>query len=118
MHALLKFIVIGLGVLIALALGLLVYGLIKTSENPDWRLFGNAKTAKAPTTAAAPPPAQLAPPVSVSGDIELNLPTGCEITDVRPASAQVFILTGPVGVCGQVLIIDARTGAVSGRIKP
>lgn len=112
MHAVLKTLVIGLGVLIALGLGLLVYGFFKTSQDPAWRLFGDVKPA------GTPPPVHLAPPVPVSGDIELNLPTGCEIKSVTQLGGQVYVLTQPAGVCGQVLIVDPATGRVTGRIKP
>ena len=101
MHAALKTLVIGLGVLIALGLGLLVYGFFKTSSDPTWRLFGDARPAAAP-----------------AGDIELNLPTGCEIKDVTQLGGQIYVLTQPAGVCGQVLIVDPTTGRVTGRIKP
>ncbi|HBT44051.1 MAG TPA: hypothetical protein DIW51_04805 [Rhodospirillaceae bacterium] len=116
MHAALKSLVIGLGVLIALGLGLLVYGFFKTSQDPTWRLFGDAKPAAA--TAGTPPPAHLAPPLAVSGDIELNLPTGCEIKSVTQLGGQIYILTQPAGVCGQVLIVDPAAGRVTGRINP
>jgi hypothetical protein len=117
MHAALKSLVIGLAVLIALGLGLLVYGFFKTSQDPSWRLFGDAKPAAA-AAAGTPPPAHLAPPVPVSGDIELNLPTGCEIKGVTQLGGQFYVLTQPAGVCGQVLIVDPATGRVTGRIKP
>jgi len=115
MHAALKSIVIGLGLLIALGLGLLVYGFFKTGQNPNWRLFGDAK---APAAATAAPPRNLSPPIAVTGDIELNLPTGCEIKDVRHLGGQIYVLTQPAGVCGQVLIVDPQAGRVTGRIKP
>ncbi|MAN79864.1 MAG: hypothetical protein CMM77_06500 [Rhodospirillaceae bacterium] len=116
MHAALKLLVIGLGVLIALGLGLLVYGFFKTSQDPTWRLFGDSKPAA--TTVGTPPPAHLSPPVALSGDIELNLPTGCEIRSVTELGGQIYVLTQPAGVCGQVLIIDPGTGGVTGRINP
>jgi len=116
MHAALKSLVIGLGVLIALGLGLLVYGFFKTSSDPTWRLFGSAKPAA--VAAGTPPPAHLSPSMPVSGDIELNLPTGCEIKSVTQLGGQIYVLTQPAGVCGQVLIIDPVSGRVTGRIKP
>lgn len=117
MHAALKTLVIGLGVLIACGLGLLVYGFFKTSQDPNWRLFGDAPS-PAKIVAGTPPPVDMAPPVPLSGDIELNLPTGCEIKGVTQLGGQIYVLTQPAGVCGQVLIVDPATGRVTGRIKP
>ena len=70
------------------------------------------------TAATAAPPRNLSPPIAVTGDIELNLPTGCEIKDVRHLGGQIYVLTQPAGVCGQVLIVDPQAGRVTGRIKP
>ncbi|MEQ8229746.1 MAG: hypothetical protein RIA64_16800 [Rhodospirillales bacterium] len=117
MQAVLKFIVIGMGMLIVLGLGLLVFGFYKTSQDPNWRLFGETE-APAGGVAGTPPPPGLAPPVPVSGDIELGLPTGCEIKGVTQLGGQIYVLTQPAGVCGQVLIVDPATGRVTGRIKP
>ncbi|MEQ8504481.1 MAG: hypothetical protein RIB80_04080 [Rhodospirillales bacterium] len=117
MQAVLKFIVIGMGMLIVLGLGLLVFGFYKTSQDPNWRLFGETD-APARGIAGSPPPPGLAPPVPVSGDIELGLPTGCEIKGVTQLGGQIYVLTQPAGVCGQVLIVDPATGRVTGRIKP
>ena len=116
MQAFLKFLVIGMGLLIVLGLGLLVYGFFKTSQDPNWRLFGDEGPAQSAT--GTPPPANLAPPIAVSGDIDLNLPKGCEIKGVTQMGGQIYVLTQPAGVCGQVLIIDPASGRVTGRINP
>ena len=110
MQTALKSLVIGLGLLIVLGLGLLVYGFAKKSSNPDWRLFGTAKT---PPVTVVPQP-----PLRLTGDIKLNLPTGCDIRGVNAAGGFLYVLTGPRSACGEVLIIDPSTGLIVGRLTP
>lgn len=130
MHTALKSLVIGLGVLILLGLGLLAYGLAKKSNDPDWRLFGAAKTAAPPASsttagsttglrpgAAMPTPAP-GPMARVSGDVKLNLAEGCEVRGVNAAGGMLYVLTGPASVCGEVLIVDPAAGKVVGRLTP
>ena len=115
MQAALKSLVIGLGILIIFSMALLVYGFYKSSQDPNWRLFrGNKTESQAPSKPTTKP----APPIATSGDIELNLPTGCEIKAVTPSGGKIFVLTQPAGVCGEVVIVDPATGQVTGRIKP
>tara|TARA_Y100000813_G_C23883009_1_gene221207 strand:- start:31 stop:378 length:348 start_codon:yes stop_codon:yes gene_type:complete len=115
MQAALKSLVIGLGILIIFSMALLVYGFYKSSQDPNWRLF---RSNKAESQTASKPVAKPAPPIAATGDIELNLPTGCEIKAVTQSGGKIFILTQPAGVCGEVMIVDPATGQVTGRIKP
>ncbi|MCK5777965.1 MAG: hypothetical protein KAH11_04190 [Rhodospirillales bacterium] len=102
----LKFIVIGMGILIVLAVGLIGYGLYKKSVEPGWKLFGPRADAPA---AAAP---------TAFGDLNLNLADGCFIESVRPDGPRVYLLLGPAGSCDGVIVIDTGDGRVLGRINP
>lgn len=114
MQTILKTIVIGMGILIAIGLGLLVFGFYKTSQDPTWRLFGGAS----PPAIGAPP--GVAAPLALPGSIELSLPTGCEITGATPQGRLLYVLTGPRNgaSCGFVLVVDPVQGRVVQRINP
>ncbi|MEK9671973.1 MAG: hypothetical protein VW268_05650 [Rhodospirillaceae bacterium] len=116
MHALLKTLVIGMGVLIMLSLGLLVFGFYKTTQDPNWKLFS---TSDAPAKAAMPT-GRPTPPIALSGDLALGLPTGCEVTGVNSAGGMLYVLTGPRSAarCGHVLIVDPALGRVTGKLAP
>ena len=113
---LLKSVVIGLGVLIFLGLGLLVYGFIQKAGNPDWRLLSSAPAPE--NTAAAKP----------FGTFKLGLPEGCVITGVRPddgpGGARVYLSIGSGGgtvtgdPCNRVIVIDTSRGRILGTIMP
>lgn len=110
---LLKSIVIGLGVLIFLGLGLLAYGFIQKSSNPDWRLLSSA-----------PAPAIDASPAKPFGTLKLGLPEGCVIIGVRPEGERVYLSIGSVGgnvtggSCNRVIVVDTSRGRILGTIKP
>ncbi len=123
MQAILKTLVIGMGVLIVLGLGLLVYGFYKTSHDPGWRLFGPRET---PPAAGGASRQQTEAPI-LAGDVALGLPPGCAVTDLRLAGGLIYVLTGPrrdsapaaqETACGQVLVIDPAAGRVTGRLLP
>lgn len=114
MQAFLKTLVIGMGLAIAAGMGLLIYGFVKTTEDPNWRLF--SKSEDRPVAPAVSAPVVL--PLALEGDIALGLPKGCEIRDVRPAGGKLLVLTQPAGVCGQVLVVDPQAGRVTGRLLP
>ncbi len=102
---LLKSVVIGLGVLIFLGLGLLVYGFIQKANDPDWRLSDDGKNANKPFD-----------------DLFLNL-KGCRITKVEPAEGnRAYLMIGgrdeDGNDCNRVIVIDTGRGRVLGAIKP
>lgn len=111
---LLKGAVIGLGMLIVLAGGLLAYGLYQKSQDPGWRLFSSAP-------AAHPAPSATTP----FGVLGLELPEGCLITAVRPDGARAYLTIGgsvrayPLDQkCNRIVVIDITTGRVVGAIHP
>lgn len=111
----LKAIVIGMGALIVLAVGLIGFGLYKKSVDPGWKLFG--PSAKIPGTATvAGPGVSVAP--GTFGVVELGVPGNCIIADVRPDGRRAYLLLGPAGVCGGVVVVDIEDGRVLGRINP
>ena len=102
---LLKGIVIGLGVLIVLGVGLLGYGFVQKSKNPDWQLISSS-----------PAPASETSPKAFA-TFDLNLPEGCEITGVRPDGAKAYLSIGGAHSCNRVIIVDTKQGRVLGAIK-
>ncbi|NQU59900.1 MAG: hypothetical protein HQ512_02115 [Rhodospirillales bacterium] len=108
---LLKGIVIGLGVLIILGLGLLSYGFVQKTNNPDWRLFSAA-----PAPVAGAP--ALVTPLKTFGTMKLNLPEGCTITGVRPDGARAYLMIGGGSACNRVIVVDTGQDRVLGTITP
>lgn len=134
MHAqtALKALVIGLGLLIMMGLGLLAFGFVKKLEDPDWHPFRSTSESASEriaeeTTAPAPHSAKLTPArknppaaaaIDTLGTLDLGLPGGCEIRDLKPHGHLVYVLTGPAGVCGEVILVDIDAGRVLGRLTP
>ncbi len=104
----LKFIVIGMGILIVLAVGLIGFGLYKKSVDPGWKLFG--------TRTEAPVAAEAAP--AMFGKLNLALPEGCRIEDVRPDGRRAYLILGPISACDGLVVIDTQDGRILGRIDP
>ena len=116
----LKSLVILLGVLIVAGLVLLGYGFIKKSQNPDWRLTHLITGEPEQTEPAAPTPAEpakSAAPLKALGEITLDLPTGCSVTDVDPDGRRAYLTIGPPGPCHRVVIIDVSDGRVIGTVR-
>ena len=103
----LKSLVIGLGILIVIAMGLLVWGLFHKAGDPDFRLF-----AESPAVDAAP-----ATPPAAFGDLVVPLPAGCSIVEMRPQGRRLFLRFGPPGPCERVVVVDTGTGVVLGTIR-
>ena len=117
---LLKALVIFLTILIALAVGLLGYGFIKRAQNPNWSLFSVPKHSKitkrdrSKPTFSAPKRPQLTP----WGQINLNLPSNCRLSDFRTDGARLYLMTEPVGECQKIIVIETDTGRILGTITP
>ena len=94
-----KALVIGLGLLIILSFGLLIYGFMT-------KLGGSS--AKTGDGAAAP--------TAGFGQARLPLPPECEIEDIRPDGARLYVRTGPTQVCERIIVLDAGTGNHLGTI--
>lgn len=99
----LKWLVIVLGVLIFLSFVLLFYGFVKN-------LLGPGASDNEETTSVAPPIP------STFGIKRLELPSGCNVVDMRPDGARLYLRTGPAGICEQIIIVDTATGDKVGTI--
>lgn len=96
----LKGLVIGLGVLIVAGLALLVYGVVRKSADPGFRLF-----------AASPAPAA---PGRPWGDVVLPMKKGCHIAGMQADGGRLHVRIGPEGECGRIVVVDPATGQVLG----
>lgn len=120
----LKGLVIVLGLIIVLVMGVLVWGLFKKSENPDFKMFtfssgGDKAAAPAAPSGGTAPPA----PRDVQmawGTVSLNLPAGCAIQDMSSDLGKLYVRTGsdgaPVPGCARVVVIDPATGRTLGTV--
>lgn len=89
----LKFVVIGMGILIVLGLALVAYGLVTRVSKDD----AGAQNI---------------------GDLSLNLPAGCTIAQVEASDGRLVVRAdGPEERgCQQVFILDLSEGKIVGRI--
>ena len=110
----LKALVIGMGVLIALVMGVMAYGLMKKASDPDFTFFDFARQ----PVEAAPDVAAEIRPGAPFGDILLPLGPGCRIEDMRPDGGRLFLRVGPDdGACQQIVVIDLASGKIMGNVK-
>lgn len=106
----LKGLVVVLAAMIVTAVGLLGYGFVKSTGDPEWRLFGGAVKVTAP---AAP----TAPAIEPWGDLSLGLPAGCRIVAVEPRRRLAYLTVGPDGDCHRLVIVDVVRGRVVGTVR-
>lgn len=93
--ALLKGLVIGMGVLIVLGMGLLAWGLYAKSRGP----------------------AETAAPPAAFGDIVVDLGTGCTLKTVVPDGGRVWLhVDGASPTCRRVIAVDLASGTQIGSI--
>ena len=119
----LKGLVIGMGLLIAVGMALFAYGLYQKIADPEFTFFP-AETGDAPPVAAVPPvsaapPVAAAPPVPAPGafgTIAVPLPAGCILARVIPEGDRLYLRIGPTGRCERVVVVDVATGSVLGTI--
>lgn len=104
----LKTLVIVLGALIVLSMGLLGWGFYTKLAGPD--------AAAVEETAPDDSETVTLDPLADFGDVRLDLPAGCTVVDMRPDGDRLYLRTGPVGLCEQILVIEASTGHVLGTI--
>jgi len=51
------------------------------------------------------------------GEAAVPIPAGCAIVESRPDGNRLIVRLGSGGRCDQVLVIDLRSGAVTGRLN-
>jgi len=51
------------------------------------------------------------------GEATVPVPAGCAIVETRPEGNRLIVRLGSGGRCDQVLVIDLRSGAVTGRLN-
>lgn len=122
----LKALVIGLGLTIVLVVGVLVWGLFKKADDPEFKMFTFSsdevttatKSTPATTTTARPPaPTGITPSW---GTVSLNLPMGCAIQDATTDLGRLYVRTGPTGTpvprCSRITVLDPATGRILGTV--
>ena len=118
--ALLKSLIVILTILIGISIGLLGYGLLKQAQDPDWRLFGSSESSKLENK-DRPSPTSLTndlQKIKSWGNVNLNLPSKCQISGVNANGTQLYLTVGPIGECHRVVIIDLKSGQIIGSVKP
>jgi hypothetical protein len=48
---------------------------------------------------------------------DIPIPAGCEIVETRPDGNRLVLRLGSGGRCNQLIVIDLRSGAVTGRLN-
>ncbi len=122
----LKGLVIGMGLLIAVGMGVFAYGLYQKISDPEFTFFAEPEDrapAGVPAAAAIPAatPTPTATPAAVApraafGTIAVPLPAGCRLARVIPEGDRLYLRIGPAGRCERVVVVDVATGSVLGTI--
>jgi hypothetical protein len=97
----LKALVIGMGILIVLAFGLLIYGLVKRSAGPE--------AAGASSTASGP--------CHPFGPVAISLPPGARIVDTRTDQGRMILQLELAGGVRRLLVLDLSNGALVGSFE-
>lgn len=104
----LKGAVIGMAVLIAIGMGLLVYGVV-TKTGP-----------KKPADAAGTEPRPPAPhPPKAFGTAHVAVPDGCRVEELAPDGDRLYLLIGPsdTPACDMTIVVDPVTGRTLGTLR-
>jgi len=51
------------------------------------------------------------------GEADIPIPAGCEVVESRPDGNRLILRLGSGGRCNQLIVIDLRSGAVTGRLN-
>ena len=98
--------VVGLGILIVISFGLLIYGFYT-------KILGTREAAEPPVATNEAPLA----PIAGFGDVRVTLPPGCEVTEMRPDGAGLLYLRlGPDGACRRIVVVDVASGREVGTL--
>ncbi len=97
--ALLKALVIGMGILIVLAMAMLAYGLISKT--------GSKQSGDTPSPAA----------VAAFGNIVIPDAVGCRIEDATTDANRLIVTLGGTGDCRRVVVVDMAGGEIAGTVR-
>jgi len=112
--AFLKFIVIGLGLLILAGVFLLGYGFYKTSSDSNWKFSpsrANVQTTKLATTL------QSTYSRKSFGNINLKINANCLIIDIKEFRDLFIIRTGDAPVCQKIFVFNLKDFSLLGTIS-
>lgn len=107
--AMLKGLIIFMGVLIVLGLGVIGVTIFKRSTKP--------KTEAVETSAPAVPSAPITGASRAFGSAVLNVGAGCEIAETRAEAGRLIVRTDGPGACRRIHILDLATGATLGTLE-
>jgi len=128
--AMAKALVIVMSFLIAVLMGLTIYGFYQKSQNPNYKMFRSDDTpvvqmdatpgASAPKMVSQSPPAltpEITPGTSF-GEISLDLPTTARVISAQASTNRLVLVIARDGQNADlVAVIDINTGKVLGRVK-
>lgn len=107
MHAL-KGLVVGLGMLIVISFGLLVYGFYT-------KLFNIEEDAPEALAGAAVPAPEA--PIAGFGEVLVTLPGTCVVEEMRPDGAgRLYLRLGGDDGCQRILVVDVASGRQLGTL--
>ncbi|HEY9081558.1 hypothetical protein [Magnetovibrio sp.] len=114
-----KALVIVMSFLIAVLMGLIIYGFYQKSQNPNYKMFRADDTPV--VQADATPPAQPAPQANVGtsfGEVSLDLPATARVISAQAnANRLVLVIARNGETADLVAVVDLNSGKVLGRVK-
>ena len=115
--------VIFLGLLILSCLILIGYGFYKKAQSPHWKLWQLLGDKPAEENLEKHPKLKSTSESTASNNISklrqinLNLPSECEVKKVSGHDKYLYITVGPTGVCHRIIIFDLSNSMIEGIIK-
>lgn len=104
--------VIGLGAIIVVGLGLLVYGFVQKAADPNFSFFAKTPASAAQPTVQAPGHDQAAAPTNIT----VALPPGTSVVSVSRADDLLMVHTVDEDDNSAILFLDPRDGRIVRRI--
>ncbi len=103
----LKALVIGMGILIVLAFGLLIYGLVKRGAGPEAPAASSTGASSTVSSGPAHP----------FGPVAIALPPGARIVDTRTDQGRMILQLELAGGVRRLLVLDLSNGALVGSFE-
>jgi len=120
-----KALVIVMSFLIAVLMGLIIYGFYQKSQNPNYKMFraDDTPVVQADATPTAEPMQDATPPIPFAagtsfGEVSLDLPDTARVISAQASDSRLVLVIARDGETADlVAVVDMVSGKVLGRVK-
>ena len=123
--AMAKALVIVMSFLIAVLMGLIIWGFYQKSQNPNYKMFraDDTPVVQADATPTAAPTRDAIPPAPYAagtsfGEVSLDLPDSARVISAQASNNRLVLVIARDGKTADlVAVVDMASGKVLGRVK-